>query len=302
MHMKSRDLLLGVLVTVIWGSNFSVIEVGLRDLDPLLLTALRFSFSAIPLVFFLRWPDGVHLTSVAGYGVIFGVGLWWVVNIALSRGLSPGLSSLLLQFSAFFTILLSSLFFQERINRFQGAGMTLSVAGLIAIIHLTHGSASASGVALVLFAAVAWSVCNLIVKTSRPANMMAFVAWSSAFAAPALFALTYLSKGSAPFRQLTQHVTGAAVFSVLFQAYITTVFGYMVWNTLMKKYPAATVAPLSLLVPISGVITSYLVFDEHLSASMWIAMFGVVCGIALFVCSQRLMRTVSAAPEASLPR
>jgi len=113
MHMKSRDLLLGVLVTVIWGSNFSVIEVGLRDLDPLLLTALRFSFSAIPLVFFLRWPDGVHLASVAGYGVIFGVGLWWVVNIALSRGLSPGLSSLLLQFSAFFTILLSSLFFRN---------------------------------------------------------------------------------------------------------------------------------------------------------------------------------------------
>ena len=50
MHMKSRDLLLGVLVTLIWGSNFSVIEVGLRDLDPLLLTALRFSFSAIPLL------------------------------------------------------------------------------------------------------------------------------------------------------------------------------------------------------------------------------------------------------------
>lgn len=297
--MKTSDLLLGVLVATIWGSNFSVIEVGLRNLDPLLLTALRFTFSAVPLIFFLRWPSGVRPAAVAGYGLIFGVGLWWVVNLALSRGLSPGLSSLLLQFSAYFTILFSALIFRERINVFQIAGMVFSALGLLAIIHFTRGSSTVEGMALVLLAAFAWSICNLIVKQCRPENMMAFIAWSSAFAAPALFGLTYLSEGATPFRQLAHNLNGAAIFSVFFQAYVTTVFGYMVWNNLMKKYPAATVAPLSLLVPISGILTSYLVFDEHLSNGMWVAMLVVLGGIGLFVSSQRITGKRRTAPETS---
>lgn len=286
--MKPRDLLLGIMVTVIWGSNFSVIEMGLRSLDPFLLTGLRFTFSAIPLVFFLPWPRRLGLAAVAGYGVIFGVGLWWVVNLAMAKGLSPGLASLLLQFSAFFTIFLSALFLRERVSIVQMLGVIISASGLLAIIHLTTGVATLLGIALVMIAAAAWSVCNLIVKIAQPADMMAFIAWSSLFAAPALFALTYACEGAEPFRQLRHNLDGRAVFSVLFQAYVTTVFGYMTWNNLMKTYPAATVAPLSLIVPMSGVLTSHLFFDEPLSTGMWTAMAVVMLGVAAFVNAGRL--------------
>lgn len=88
--MRLKDFLLGVLVTVIWGSNFSVIEVGLRDLDPFLLTALRFAFTALPLMVFVRRPVNVPLSAVATYGVLFGIGLWFVVNLSMSRGCRRG--------------------------------------------------------------------------------------------------------------------------------------------------------------------------------------------------------------------
>ena len=104
---KRIDLFLGFLVAVLWGGNFAVIELGLRDLDPFVLTFLRFAFCAFPLVFFIERPRNVSLINIALYGVIFGVGLWWVVNFAMHSGLSAGLSSVFLQFSAFFTILLS---------------------------------------------------------------------------------------------------------------------------------------------------------------------------------------------------
>lgn len=288
MRMKPSDLVLGIVVTVIWGSNFSVIEVGLRNLDPFLLTALRFTFSALPLILFLKRPRDVSLGTIAAYGIVFGVGLWWVVNMAMFHGMSPGLSSLVLQFSAFFTILLSAAILREQIGRAQMVGMMISVGGLAMIIHLTQGTATTLGVVLVLLAAGSWSICNLIVKTRRPSDMMAFIAWSSAFAAPVLFALTWMTEGAQPFQDLRAHLNGAAVFSVLFQAYVTTVFGYMVWNNLMKKYPATLVAPLSLIVPISGVVTSYLLFDEQLTAGMWVAIAIVLCGIATFVNAGRI--------------
>ncbi|MBB3226045.1 O-acetylserine/cysteine efflux transporter [Luteibacter sp. Sphag1AF] len=283
--MKPLDLALGVLVALIWGCNFSVIEVGLHDLSPFLLTALRFAFSAVPLIFFVRRPRGRQMLATAAYGVLFGVGLWWVVNLAMTKGMSPGLSSLVLQFSAFFTIVLSWLFLHEPIRRPQMAGMIISLVGLIGVIAFADAVTTVTGSVLVLIAALSWSICNIIVKKSRPEDMIAFIAWSSAVAAPVLFALAWLDAGSAAFVGLADHLTAGAVFSVLFQAYVTTVFGYMVWNRLMKKYPAASVAPLSLLVPISGLVTSAIWFGEVLSTRSWMAIAVVLAGIAVFVVS-----------------
>jgi O-acetylserine/cysteine efflux transporter len=289
--MRLKDLLLGVLVTVIWGSNFSVIEVGLRDLDPFLLTALRFALTALPLMLFVRRPANVPLSAVATYGVLFGVGLWFVVNLSMSMGMSPGLSSLVLQFSAFFTLILSALAFGERIRMPQYLGMLLAVAGLLLVIGFTHGAATTRGVLLVLLAAVSWSACNLLVKRYRPADMLAFIVWSSAFSAPALLLLTWLVRGSTPFLALSHGTTLAAAGSILFQAYVTTIFGYFIWNTLMKTYPAATVAPLSLLVPVSGIATSWLVFDEHFAVGVWCGIAIMLAGVVVFVVAPRWVKT-----------
>ena len=38
--MKKSDLILGVLVMIIWGLNFSVIKLGVNEIDSLLLTSL----------------------------------------------------------------------------------------------------------------------------------------------------------------------------------------------------------------------------------------------------------------------
>ena len=103
-----------------------------------------------------------------------------------------------------------------------------------------------------------------------------------------LFLLCYVSEGAEPFADLRGHFNAAAAFSVFFQAYITTVFGYRIWNNLMKKYAAALVAPLSLLVPVSGILTSYLAFQEQIAPAMWLAIVVVLAGIALFVDVGRL--------------
>ncbi|NID16173.1 EamA family transporter [Luteibacter yeojuensis] len=288
--MKVRHLLLGILVTVIWGSNFSVIEAGLRDLDPFLLTALRFTFTAFPLVFFLRRPRDVGIGALAVYGVLFGVGLWWVVNLAMAKGLSPGLSSLVLQFSAFFTVILSAGFFREHIGAPQWAGMAFAGTGLALVIVYTEGAATTSGMALVLLAAFSWSACNLIVKRCKPRDMLAFVVWSSVFSAPALFLLTWLQHGAAPFVSLLEGLTPRAAGSVLFQSYVTTIFGYKVWNDLMKTYPSAQVAPLSLIVPVSGIATSSLVFDERFDMAIWAGIVAMLFGVAVFVLGPRMLR------------
>ncbi|EAA8276286.1 hypothetical protein B1Q45_12115 [Salmonella enterica] len=295
---KRLDLFVGFLVTVLWGANFAVIELGLRDLDPFILTFLRFTFCAFPLVFFIKKPEGISLISIVLYGVIFGVGLWWVVNFAMFNGLSAGLSSVFLQFSAFFTIVLSCFFLGEKINKIHISGIVTAFVGLIMIIHFSEESSTIKGVFFVIIAAMSWAVCNIIVKLTRPANMIAFIVWSSLFSAPAVLIMTVYVKGWGGVLSIPDDITVGSSFSVLFQAYITTVVGYMIWNNLMKKYPATEVAPLSLFVPVSGVITSYLFLDERLSVQQLISVIVVITGIFIFLNSARIIKLMNSRSNA----
>jgi O-acetylserine/cysteine efflux transporter len=283
------DLFAGIAVTVIWGANFSVIGLGLQSLDAFLLTLLRFTFCALPLVFFIQRPIGVSYATLATYGVLFGSGLWGVVNIAMANGLSAGMSSVFLQFSAFFTIVLSGLFLREAINRVHISAMVISVSGLLLILQLSDKVSTTQGILLVLLAGFSWSLCNLIVKVKKPGNMIAFIVWSSLFAVPVIFLLTIWFNGLRPFETLWDDMTWSAGFSIVFQCYITTLGGYWVWNNLMKKYPASMVAPLSLIVPVSGLLTSWLFFDEQLSLGQWAAIGLVFIGIGIFVNSARIV-------------
>ncbi|EDO6203849.1 TPA_asm: EamA family transporter [Salmonella enterica] len=295
---KRLDLFVGFLVTVLWGANFAVIELGLRELDPFILTFLRFTFCAFPLVFFIKKPEGISLISIALYGVIFGVGLWWVVNFAMFNGLSAGLSSVFLQFSAFFTIVLSCFFLGEKINKIHISGIVTAFVGLIMIIHFSEESSTIKGVFFVIIAAMSWAVCNIIVKLTRPANMIAFIVWSSLFSAPAVLIMTVYVKGWGGVLSIPDDITVGSSFSVLFQVYITTVVGYMIWNNLMKKYPATEVAPLSLFVPVSGVITSYLFLDERLSVQQLISVIVVITGIFIFLNSARIIKLMNSQSNA----
>ncbi|HZX27397.1 MAG TPA: EamA family transporter [Telluria sp.] len=292
--MKRNDLLLALGVAVIWGANFSVIKTGLATVDPFLLTALRFLFCSLPLVFFVRRP-ALPLRVVGAYGLLFGLGLWGMVNMAIFMGIAAGLASLLLQFSAFFTIILAAVFFGERIAPPQVLAIFLAFLGLIGILASTDGSMPLGAALMVVAAALCWSLCNLLVRRYRPDDMFAFVIWSGAFAVLPLFALTWLAKGGAPFAALVRDANGSTVFSVLFQSYVTTIFGYWVWNSLLRKYPASTVAPVSLLVPPVAMLTSMLVFHERIGGLRLASAGVVLAGLLLFLLAPRVRAAFSAA-------
>lgn len=285
--MKLHHLLLAILITAIWGVNFSVIKLGLNAVDPLILAGIRFTLCALPALFFIRKPD-VKWRYIISYGLVFGIGLWGLVNLGIKTGLSAGIASLLLQFSAFFTILLGSLVFKESLNRYQIAGFTLACTGLLSIVFITDGSVTLFGTLLVLAGAIAWSIANIINKHSGTKQIFAFLVWSSAFSPIPLFLLDWLVNGANGYTVLVNHLDARSVLSILFQVYPNTLFGYWVWNSLLKQYPISTVAPLSLLVPVFGILGSMVIFGEDVSSVKILALLLIISGLAVGLYGHRL--------------
>src|SRR4051812_24950740 len=101
--MKSLDILAALAVVAIWGANFVVIKLGLQELPPILFTALRFIFSAFPLLFFVKRP-AISWKLLIAYGMFQFALQFTLLFSGIKLGFPPGLASLVIQLQAFFTI------------------------------------------------------------------------------------------------------------------------------------------------------------------------------------------------------
>lgn len=280
--MPITHLLLALAVVFVWGTNFVVIRWGLDGLPPFLFATLRFAFSVLPWLLFIPRPTAPW-HKIAAFGVLLGVGQFGLLFLAMRSSISPGLASLVVQLQVFFTIGLSLWLMGERVRGFQIAGLLLALAGLGVIAANLDASVTLLGMGLVLSAAFFWSLANLVVKSLGPVNMLHFMVWSSLFAVPPLFALSWLIEGPALMRSAVDQAGALVWASVLWQAVGNTLFGYGVWNWLLARHPAATVTPLALLIPVFGMGASAVSLGETLPGWKLGAAALVLLGLAVIV-------------------
>ncbi len=295
--MPLNHLLLALAVVFVWGTNFVVIRWGLDGLPPFLFATLRFAFSALPWLLFVPRPTAPW-SKLAAFGVLLGVGQFGLLFLAMQGSISPGLASLVVQTQVFFTIVLSLVLLKERVRGFQVLGLLLALAGLAVIaLHLNAAVVTLLGLGLVLCAAFFWACANLVVKSLGPVNMLHFMVWSSAFAVPPLLAISWFIEGPALMQSALTQATPLVWASVLWQALGNTLFGYGVWNWLLARHPAATVAPLALLVPVFGMGASALSLGESLPGWKLGAAALVLSGLAVIVLWPRWAHPRRAAPD-----
>ena len=289
--MKKNDLILGILVMIVWGLNFSVIKLGVNEIDPLLLTAFRFTLVALPALFFVKKPDVSWLYLIA-YGWIFAIGVWGMATWSIEAGLSAGMASVLLQMNVAFGLFLGYFLLKEALPLNKIIGSALALSGLFLSLTVTDGSVTTMGLMLILLAALSWSLASIIIKKAGTKQIFAFSLWAMACAPLPLFLIVYLQSGIDVFIQLPEQLNGRVAFSVLFQAYPVTLLGYWIWNRLLVTYPLTTVAPLTLLVPIFGLLGGVLFYQEEIGLIKLAASLCVISGIFIgFINIQKLKPT-----------
>lgn len=278
--MGMGDFLLAILITVIWGVNFSVIKIGLGAFDPFLLAALRFIFCALPWVFIFKRPS-VPFRYVFSYGLVLGALQFGFLFLGIQHGLSAGLASVVLQLQVFFTIGLGVVVLKDKVRWRQIAGMCIAFSGIVLIAGIGDGSSNPLAVLLVVAAAASWGVANIIVKRSGTTDMLGFMVWSSLIPPLPLLAFALWTSGPAHVAADLQRFTWSGVGAVAYLVYPTTLFGYSVWNHLLRKHKTSLVAPLTLLVPIFGVLSSMVIFQEMLTTRKLLAIALVITGLLI---------------------
>jgi O-acetylserine/cysteine efflux transporter len=277
--MRSRHVLLAVAVNVLWGVNFAVIDLGLRDLPPLLFCALRFGVAAVPAVFVLRRP-GVAWRWVVAVGLALGVAKFGLLFAAMAAGLPAGLSALVLQSQAVFSVVFAVALLGERPGWRRVGGLVLASAG-IAVVGLGVRGGPAGGFLLVLAAGAAWGLSNVATRRAAPPDLLRFIVWVSAVAAPVDAVLSLAIEGPGRDLAALRGITVSAVGATAFVAYGATLFGFGAWSALLRRYGASTVAPFAMLAPVCAVAAGALLLGQPVHATDVAGGAAVLCGIGL---------------------
>lgn len=294
--MPLRDILALLLVVAIWGFNFVVISFSVDVLPPILAAALRFTFMAFPALLFVKPPKGAWRAAI-GFGLSFGFALYAFLNLAIFEGMPAGLASVVLQVQAFFTILIAFFVLGDRPRRLQIIGGIIAFSGVGVIAMERFDGASYLPFALTICGAAAWGIANVIAKRAEGASPISIAVWGALVATIPLFAMSFAMEGVSPliaFFVTPDFVTWGAI---LFLAYPASLFGLAVWNTMLRKHPASVVAPFTLLVPITGLLSGWLVLGETITPMEIVGGVLVVLGLGATVFKSRAGRTLPQVPN-----
>jgi O-acetylserine/cysteine efflux transporter len=279
--MKPADVCIAITVAMIWGLGFVASRLALDELPPELMTALRFGIAALPCLF-LRKPK-VSWPILIAISLNLFLGQFLAQSIAIAHGMPVGLTSVIVQSQALFTIAFAAVVFGEWPTRMQMVGIGIAALGLLMISGTVGHDFSAGAFAILMISPICFAVGNLLLRPAQGARMYDLFAWLCLCAAVPLFVLSLVTLGPKPTWQALSQMSATGVVCMLFIGGISTSVAYWLWGRLLRDYRAAQVVPFALLVPFVGSAASSIVFGERFGPLRLGGMAAVIGGIAIML-------------------
>ncbi|MBD5785197.1 EamA family transporter [Cellulosimicrobium terreum] len=324
--MPLRPSLLATLVAVIWGANFVVIDLGLGDVPPTLFVAMRFTAVLLPAIFLVPRPTA-RWRDVLLVGTFMSLGQFGLLYTALALGMPAGLASLVLQAQVGLTVLFAAAALREVPTRWQLAGVLVGAAGLVVVGLGRSATTPALAFVVTLAAAASWATGNVIQRrsgrravgrldqgptsryqssTSRgmaPAwtDGLSMTVWSALVVPVPMVGLALWIDGPDVVGHALTHLTLAPLLSTAYTAWLASLVGYGIWNGLLARYPASAVVPFTMLVPVVGMGSAWLVLDEVPNAAEVTGGVVLLVGVAITtgVLGRRRRRALLPSPAAT---
>lgn len=276
--MSFIQIACAVLVPLLWGYQLVAIKVGVVEFPPLFFLGLRFLAIALLLVPFVRRPTRQELGPVAAISIFLGGLNFGLFYVGLGLG-SGSMSAVAYQLATPFTILLAWPLLEERPSGMASAGVLLAFAGVVVLAAGPGLSATALPILLVVGAAFAFAVANILTKRHGPFDPLMLTGWSSLFTIPQVMLMSLLLEHG-QFATLAA-ADGRGWLALAYTVFIGGIVGFGLWFWLIANCTMARVAPFGLLFPVFAVISSVLFLGEHTTPTLILGALLAVSGVAI---------------------
>ncbi len=282
-----RPILVLLILAVVWGANMAMIKIGIRDFAPLFMAGIRSLVGAICLYVWMRLKKIQVFPSKIMIWHGFMLGAMFASEFALIYvGLQYTLASrayVLLYTAPFWVAMGAHLFLKgDRLNWWKTGGLVLAFTGVVALFlkgFRGWSSAQLIGDLMALGAGCLWGSTTVYVKRylMGRAEALQVLFYHLFFSAPILFGLTLLLE-----TRVVHAITWLGLFSVFYQSILVAFLSYLVWFTLVIRYPISLLHAFSYFTPVFGVFLSgVFIMGEPLTWTLLLSLVLVSGGMYL---------------------
>ena len=275
--MKPLHMLMAVSVAVIWGMGFIVAKAGMAHFSPILLMALRFTVTALVLVWFFRPP--LKLIDDLFWIALVSAAIQYSLTFHGLNGIEASTAALLVQLEVPFGLIMAWMMLGDRITLKQVIGMLVSFCGAILILGEPKLQGNLIYAFMVVAGAFTWAVGQVMIKKLGELNGFVLITGVAIFAAPQLF----LASAMLEENHIEQITTASlsAWGAVLYLGIVMTALGYAMWYFLIGANPVNKVMPFLLLLPVTSVVGGVVFLDEIITTKIAIGGGLAIIGVAI---------------------
>lgn len=277
--MPPRDILLALLVCLAWAGNFLGSALALRELPPLLFTALRLALLVLMLGVFLRrpapgqWP---RLLAIAGCTGVLHFGLsFWALKLAGDLS-SP---AIVMQSYIPMSVLLAWALLGERFAWRTGTAIAISFGGVLVLGFDPLVLDNTASLFLMLASAFFLALATVMMRGLTGVTRYGMQAWIALVGLGPLLALSlWLEPGA---WATLGGVSGTAWAGVAYAAIVASVIGHGIYYSLIQRHAVARVMPWLLLTPVFAMALGIAFWGDRPGPKLWIGGAMTLVGILL---------------------
>lgn len=283
-EVQGRHLWQLVAINAIWGLNIVAVKLSADRFPPVFLTGIRFLIVGLAVWPWLRIHRGemrwlLAAASCSG-GLQFAI---MYLGVALSGNMSS--VALASQLGVPFATLLSVAFLGERIHWRRWLGIAMSFVGVAIIGFSPEVFGSWPGLILIVAAAFFGALGLIAIKRVRrlePIELQAWLAWGSV---PILFPLSFMFEDG----QFASLASAGRIGwgALLYSAVLSSLVAHTAYFAMIRRYPVTSVAPITVLTPLFGVLFSVLLLGDVLDARMTLGGLLTLTGVTVILVRER---------------
>ncbi|MCK1616299.1 EamA family transporter [Bradyrhizobium sp. 159] len=276
--MSAIQIVCAVAVPLLWGYQFVAIKVGVAEFPPLFFLALRFLAIALVLVPFVKRPMREQLRPIAGISIFLGGLNFGLFYVGLGLG-SGSMSAVAYQLATPFTVLLAWPLLSERPSLTTSAGVLLAFVGVVVLAAEPGLSTNWLPLLLVVGAALAFAVSNVLTKRYGPFDPLMLMGWSSLFTVPQVMLMSLLLE----YGQMASLATadGRGWLALAYTIFIGGIVGFGLWFWLIGRCSMGRIAPFGLLLPVFALMSSVLILGERMTPKLIVGGLLAISGVAM---------------------
>jgi drug/metabolite transporter (DMT)-like permease len=282
MRPDLKPVLMGLLVTFLWSSSFIFIKFGLDELSPFFFAAVRYSLASMILLIasFTRRKKIVLNSKWSLYFIVVGLLGYTVAQGFQFVGLSllPAVTvTFLLNFNAFFALILGLIFLKEKPSKIQYLGLPLALLGAYTYFQESLAFTNSLGILIVLLSGVAWASNMVLVRylqRIKKSDSMDLTMISMGVGALGLLGLSFFLEGFQP-------ISSEGLLIIVWLSTINTAFAFYMWNHILKFLPAFRLSILQNTMLVQIGLLSVFFLGEVITISMILGILLVLLGVIL---------------------